>query len=360
MSAYYNEIDPFAAQWLRNLISAGHISAGDVDERSIVDVQPSDLAGYTQCHFFAGIGGWSLAIRLAGWPDDRPVWTGSCPCPPFSQAGKGSECPSCGGKSCLAHPLVTAGWLCLSCGDEWRGDDRHLLPEFIRLIGQCRPPVVLGEQVASPDGRLWLHAFRAVMEPCGYAFGAADLPAAGVGAPHIRQRLGFVADAAFDRERTFGRQPGSGIQSQESDRGRSIPRGLADADDARSQGWGERGHGADQRAPRSGGVAGGMGLPDRAGPSAGCEAATSDRYRHPALATGSGDATSPLHVDWRDADWLLCRDGRWRPVEPGSQPLAHGIPGRVGRLRAYGNAIVPALWAELIGAYLDLTQARAA
>jgi len=74
MSAYYNEIDPFAAQWLRNLISAGHIAPGDVDERSIEDVSPDDLLGYAQCHFFAGIGVWSYALRQAGWADERPAW----------------------------------------------------------------------------------------------------------------------------------------------------------------------------------------------------------------------------------------------------------------------------------------------
>lgn len=88
MTAYYNEIDPFAAQWLRNLIAAGHIAPGDVDERSIEEVSADDLKGYTQCHFFAGIGGWSYAARLAGWPDNQPMWTGSCPCQPFSAAGK--------------------------------------------------------------------------------------------------------------------------------------------------------------------------------------------------------------------------------------------------------------------------------
>ncbi len=74
-AAYYNEIDPFAAQWLRNLIAAGHIAPGEVDERSIEDVTPDDLRGFTQCHFFSGIGVWSHSLRLAGWPDDRPVWT---------------------------------------------------------------------------------------------------------------------------------------------------------------------------------------------------------------------------------------------------------------------------------------------
>lgn len=89
MVAYYNEIDPFAAQWLRNLIAAGHIADGVVDERSIEDIVPQELEGFTQCHFFAGIGVWSLALRRAGWSDEWPVWTGSCPCQPFSAAGKG-------------------------------------------------------------------------------------------------------------------------------------------------------------------------------------------------------------------------------------------------------------------------------
>ena len=83
---YYNEFDPFAAQWLRNLIKAGLIPAGDVDERSITEVKPADLRGYAQCHFFAGIGGWSLALELAGVPESTRLFTGSCPCQPFSSA----------------------------------------------------------------------------------------------------------------------------------------------------------------------------------------------------------------------------------------------------------------------------------
>ena len=106
---YYNEFDPQAAQWLRNLITAGLIPAGDVDERSIEDVKPNDLRGYTQCHFFAGIGGWPLALDLAGWPRDRPVWTGSCPCQPFSAAGRG----------------------------DGFADQRHLWPAWFHLIREC-------------------------------------------------------------------------------------------------------------------------------------------------------------------------------------------------------------------------------
>ena len=165
MAAYYNEIDPFAAAWLRRLIDGGHIAPGEVDERSIIDVEPDDLYGFDQAHFFAGIGGWSHALRLAGWDDASPVWTGSCPCQSFSIAGK----------------------------QRGEDDDRHLWPEFRRLIAQCGPSVVLGEQVASPLGRAWLATVRAEMEGLGYAVGAADLCAASVGAPHIRQRLWWVA-----------------------------------------------------------------------------------------------------------------------------------------------------------------------
>ena len=162
---YYNEIDAYAADWLRNLIQAGELPSGDVDERSIVEVQPDDLRPYTQCHFFAGLGGWLYALRLAGWPADEPVWTGSCPCQPFSAAGD------------------RAG----------TADPRHLWPAFYRLIRECRPAAVFGEQVGSALGYRWLAGVRADVEQEGYAFAAADLPAACVGAPHIRQRLWFGA-----------------------------------------------------------------------------------------------------------------------------------------------------------------------
>ena len=163
---YYNDNDKHAAQWLRNLITTGLIPPGDVDERSIKDVRPSDLKEYTQCHFFAGIGGWSEALRITQWPTTQPVWTGSCPCQSLSVAGsqRGAE------------------------------DERHLWPEFAELIFECNPSIVFGEQVASKDGREWLAGVRLDLEEMGYAVGASDLCSASVGAPDIRQRIWWVAD----------------------------------------------------------------------------------------------------------------------------------------------------------------------
>ncbi len=165
LPAYYNEFDPTAAEWLRNLMAAGEITQGEIDARSIKEVSCGDVPD--RAHFFAGIGGWEEALRLAGWDPARPVWTGSCPCQPFSGAGK----------------------------KKGTADARHLWPDFRELIRIGRPPTVFGEQVASKDGRLWLAGVRADLEGMGYRFGAADLCAAGLGAPHIRQRLFWVADA---------------------------------------------------------------------------------------------------------------------------------------------------------------------
>jgi DNA (cytosine-5)-methyltransferase 1 len=280
MTTYYNEIDPYAAQWLRNLIAAGHVPAGHVDTRSIEDVTPNDLHGYTQCHFFAGIGVWARALRLAGWADDRPVWTGSCPCQPFSSAGKG------------------AGF----------DDERHLWPAWNHLIRECRPPVIFGEQVASKDTGPWLDLVHDDLEAMDYAFGAVPFPAAGVGAPHIRDRLYWLADAHDARPQ--GRRVGWNSPGQLTHRPDSVVGRLA-----HSEGCGRREECADARRFDAG-------------------------NRPQRLPAGSFDGGGAVSGAWADADWIPCRDGKWRPVEPGTFPLAHGASARVGRLRAYGNAVV--------------------
>lgn len=132
----YNENDEFAASWLQELIDHGVIPKGQVDRRSIVDLAPADVAGPGQRHFFAGIGGWPYALRLAGLPDDADIWTGSCPCQGLSDAGE------------------RRGFL----------DPRHLWPAWFPLIEQCRPPVLFGEQVASTLGLEWLDLVFADLE----------------------------------------------------------------------------------------------------------------------------------------------------------------------------------------------------
>jgi DNA (cytosine-5)-methyltransferase 1 len=314
VAAYYNEIDPFAAAWLRELIAAGHIAPGDVDERSIADVQADDLSGYTQCHFFAGIGGWSLAARLAGIPDDYSLWTGSCPCQPFSVAGKGR------GES----------------------DERHLWPVFRDLIAQCRPAVVAGEQVASKAGRAWLSGVLAEVEELGYAGAGADLCAAGVGAPHIRQRLYWVAVSEH-----VGRQglpPGYGTAGQlevepghDSDGRRVVRGGLGHADggDARGHGGAAAGPEASHAGPgraagRERDAAGASGADRGVADAEGGrrDRRTNQSWRSKEVGTAArrgGEGCSP----WDGAIYIPCADGKARPIEPGLEPLAYGVPGRV-------------------------------
>ena len=392
MTAYYNEIDPKAAAWLRELIKQGHIAPGDVDERSISDVKPEDLFKYTQCHFFAGIGVWSYALRKSGWPDDRPVWTGSCPCQPFSSAGK----------------------------RKGTSDERHLWPHWFHLISQCRPSDVFGEQVASKDGRAWFDTVQADMEALGFAVGAADLCAAGVGAPHIRQRLWFygrsgasghiadvkwreydqpesMADASDDRPQ--GRLPGwqdtqrqmvngsldvtaqlSGWATpttQDAARGAKDPRphdkGVPLSQQMALSGWptpnASNGSGGGQakrftNPERSNELNDCVMLTGWATPRAsdgtknvrttGGRCRKSERKGSTARPTGerSNHTAYPTNGFWRDADWLGCRDGKFRPVEPGTFPLVNGAAARVGRLRGYGNAIV----AQVAQTFIEATQ----
>ncbi|HEL2957140.1 TPA: DNA cytosine methyltransferase [Stenotrophomonas maltophilia] len=323
---YYNEWDPYAAQWIRNLIDAGLIPPGHVDTRSITDVQPSDLAGYRQCHFFCGIAGWSLAARLAGWPDDRELWTGSAPCQPFSVAGKGKA----------------------------QDDDRHLWPHFLRLIRARRPAVVMGEQVAAAVGKNWLDGVSADLEAEDYACRAVVVPACAVDAPHRRDRLWFVAhsDSVTGRQGCAvdgGRYPrggaepwaGSGCGDSSSSVGHPNVAGAGEEREQRGRqlGWA----GIDQGACSGGSVA-----------DAGCRRLGEQDGREVQQprrteAVGRGEAGST----WDGAGWIIGHDGKARRFEPGIRLLAHGVPGRVGRLRAYGNAIVPQVAAEVIGAYMD-------
>lgn len=389
MSDLYNDFDPGAAAWLRELIAGGHIPPGTVDDRSILDVRATEFLGHRRVHMFAGIGGWAEALRLAAWPDAIPCWTGSPPCQPFSAAGK------------------RAG----------RDDARHLGPAFVDLVRAARPPVLFGEQVASADvfGRAakpgkqdrggapawaWCDDLFLRLEAAGYAAWALDIPAAGIGAPHIRQRcffaavdLRFAPDGLADRDDAGleGRgQPGRERAAERPAGPCGVAVGLADADGGNARAEREQPGGQHRQQPQDGGTgrmadakfagvrpcgSGGSGSQARSLQGAHGER---QRLRPHAVAVNDTVGTRPGPTDgfWRDADWLFCRDGKWRPAErsffglddglsgglvhgrafvPASHPLApsHKDARRVMRLRGYGNAIVPQAAAEAIAIARD-------
>jgi DNA (cytosine-5)-methyltransferase 1 len=345
---YYNEFNPAAAAWLRELISLGVIPDGHVDTRSITEVKAHEIKDYTQCHFFAGIGGWSRALKLAGWPATRPVWTGSCPCQPFSSAGKG---------------LGTA-------------DVRHLWPVLFRLIAECRPDQVFGEQVSKAIGKSWLDGVCSDLETEGYACGAVVLGAHSAGAPNIRQRLYWMADA--DRKRQFGRDQrglgagGKQVAQQKDGKSAAIQSGygcedadrLADANRGQRQQRLRSQGNLLQRSPNDG-------TTDRLADavSAGLQRRLSGREDQGRQAefrlAGCGGTDS-----WSHFDVIPCADGKSRRVESGVKPLVGGLSAgvvpsgdprisdyanrtaeaRVMRLHGYGNSIVPQTAAMFITA----------
>lgn len=257
---YYNEWDKGAASWLRELIKAGLIPNGYVDERSITEVTPSDLEGFTQCHFFAGIGGWPFALQLAGVPASTRLWTGSPPCQPFSVAGQ-------------------------SLGFD---DERHLAPVLLRLVRECKPEYFFGEQVAAAISKHWLDFVFLNLEDKGYACGAAVLPACSVGSPSARDRTFFGA-------------------TLDNPNNQSIQRFRGSKPLIFSKGW-------------------------------------KDEKRH-------GVSTDVATCFWSEWKADTGADGEIRMLPAGFGTPNYGVPARVGRLRGYGNAIVPQCAAEFIKAF---------
>lgn len=356
MTVFYNEIDPLAAQTIREVIARGLIAPGIVDERDIRDIRPDELAGYTQVHLFAGGGIWSYALRRAGWPDSRPIWTCSCPCQPFSTAGKG----------------------------EGFDDERHLWPAAYWLIAQCEPECIAGEQVADKGADPWLDLVQADLEAMDYAFGCVPLASAGVGAPNPRHRSFWLAYAAGLGREGIGRRGQDGIAERGGpdwlgnalrDGAEPVggncdcPQGAADCQHryipwssfapGHASATGGLAHAHGPRLALGSREADGCGTVWVEGPTAAeggirdglAERPTSAGHRDPGATNGF----------WHNADWLLCRDPRgprWRPVDVGTFPLAPGHPARVGGVRISGNAINAEVATAFIEAALRVIPAQ--
>jgi DNA (cytosine-5)-methyltransferase 1 len=182
--------------------------------------------------------------------------------------------------------------------------------------------VVFGEQVEGAIAHGWLDNVYQGLEEKGYAVGAAILPACSVGQPHRRNRLWFVGNSQHNGLFVAEKQSGDGkaiLSSKEGTNCASKSEGaggvciMADTQRLGQQGQGQMG-----------------------------ESLRSE--------TNKEWQTDKPFDDSAGVQWLKCPDGKSRPVEPSIRLLAHGIPARVGRLRAYGNAIVPQVAAQFIKA----------
>ena len=261
---------------------------------------------------FSGIGGFSLGLERTGGfetvafceiePFPRKVlakhWP-SVPCFDDVRTLKGTDVGPvdviCGGYPC--QPFSTAG---KRGGAE---DDRHLWPEFSRLVAELRPTWVIGENVAGHIS-MGLDDVLSDLEGQGYACRTFVIPACAVGAPHQRYRCWTLANANQGRRnRVHIRE-----KTESNADAASMPRAphVADADGSRcNRNWSNF-HSKGRAKVRSG------------------------------LARGS-------YID---------RASQWS-IEPDVGRVAHGVPQRVDRLKALGNAVVPQI-PEMIGrAILD-------
>lgn len=293
----YTDMDPFCCSWLEELVRSGCLPKGDVLCADMTEINPETVRKYTQRHWCCGIGGWPLALQIAGWPIDRPIDSASLPCQPFSVAG-------------------------LQKGES---DERHLWPSFRQTVKILTPPVIVGEQVPAAIKLGWLDGIFDDLERENYACGAVVLPACSVGSPNIRQRLWWCAERVADSEGNNGR---AGISGTETGVG---PDGI---------GWGGSSGGGANFWSDS------LYIPCADGKMRrvpGLWVANTD------VCTDNGGKPQPKQRTVPGAN-EKCR-GQWQ-VEPSLFPLADGLPNRVGILRGAGNSINAYCAAEFIKAYM--------
>lgn len=278
---------------------------------------------------FSGIGGMSLGLEMAGgfetvafceqdkycqamlrqhWPDvpifddvrklhfDQPVdlVCGGYPCQPFSQAGqrRGAE------------------------------DDRHLWPEMRRIVDECRPSWVLGENVAGHI-TLGLDEVLSDLETLGYACRAFIVPAVAVDARHRRDRVWIIAHADRDRE------PDGAVH--ETARSRQL---VVAHSDNRNGRWRE------ERRPQ-GNREFSVYCKNDADPQGLRSQGFGEKPDNAASVGLRGGKTERAANTW--------------PIEPVVGRVAHGVPARVDRIKALGNAVVPQVVAQIGRAIIQVS-----
>jgi len=188
---------------------------------------------WTHASLFSGIGGFDLAAEWMGWENIM-----HCERDPFCQqvlqhhwpeAVLESDVKKLDGKKYAGRTtILTGGFPCqpYSQAGQRKGtqDDRHLWPEMLRIIREIEPTWVVGENVrgllnwTGPEGQpsMVFTEIIADMEAAGYQIWPYLLPAAGVNAPHQRQRIFFIArHAAHTHGTGQGSHPRSGTGKTE-------------------------------------------------------------------------------------------------------------------------------------------------
>jgi len=241
------------------------------------------------------------------------IITGGFPCQPFSVAGK----------------------------QKGTSDDRHLWPEMFRIIKEFTPRWVIGENVKGitniQDGMVF-ETVCANLEGEGYEVETFNIPAASVGAPHRRERIWIIASLENAR-RTL--RPGTELREKNEDEIRK-----EDANQHQRSGSPSESDVADTNSGRSdepnNEIQTGRNI---ISPSSEDVANTesSPRHDHEAVAGNGGSSTQEVSGNGSS----VRGESAWWDFEPDVGRVAHGVPGRVYRLKALGNSIVPKIAQEI-------------
>ena len=256
-------------------------------------------------------------LEADGIPSPNII-TGGFPCQPFSVAGK----------------------------QKGTSDDRHLWPEMFRIIKEFKPRWVIGENVPGiiniQDGVVF-ETVCTDLESEGYEVQTFNIPASAVGAPHQRKRIWIVANSRRTlRQRSSIREENENeIRKENADMfKRSSSSSESNVANAKGEGTRENDKGL---WSRTSGVSGGQRTSGTKEKLANTDSEGLEGQRQ-----SSGQFSEKFFTSDNSEGQQRTMDQGWWSVEPNVGRVAHGVPGRVHRLKALGNSIVPKI-AEEIG-----------